>query len=242
MKKITALLLAVLVLLPYVVTATEYVCTEVNYPIYVNGVEMEKGDLPALNYNGNTYIPMRKIGEGSGLTVEWDEKNRTAEIYNGESNYFQYCMIVTTIYNLLKETRNELLLCQMNCYDAMTEGDSTYTQFINYSLDTLIPSKIKQINILLNALSEIYGLEVSDEDYIDITNRLAYVNIAGEALRKIANVTIGYTNGIYSFEYAQGVWNTYSDTYSNNAENIVGGVNTDIDDILYELLGPCLEY
>lgn len=42
----------------------------VEYPIIVDGKELAS-ELPALNYNGSTYIPLRKFSEATGATINW---------------------------------------------------------------------------------------------------------------------------------------------------------------------------
>lgn len=44
-----------------------------DYPIIVDGKQLES-DLPVLNYNGNTYLPLRKVAEATGVKIEWFEE------------------------------------------------------------------------------------------------------------------------------------------------------------------------
>lgn len=65
-------------------TAKEYVLKTVTYPIVVNGDTYVSEDLPILNYEGHTYIPMRSVGDLLGATVEWNEEAFQAEITYGQ--------------------------------------------------------------------------------------------------------------------------------------------------------------
>jgi hypothetical protein len=53
--------------------ASEYLCMVVEYPVYIDGVEYSNETLPLLNYEGNTYAPMKSILEAAGLEVVWDD-------------------------------------------------------------------------------------------------------------------------------------------------------------------------
>lgn len=61
-------------------TVKEYILKKVSYPILVNGIEYIDEELPALNYEGNTYIPMRSIGDVLGAKVHWNDELKRAEI------------------------------------------------------------------------------------------------------------------------------------------------------------------
>jgi hypothetical protein len=67
----------------FAATVKHYMLVESSYPIYVNGQTYTSTDLPVLNYNGSTYIPMRAVGEVLGASVHWNEALRRAEIQYG---------------------------------------------------------------------------------------------------------------------------------------------------------------
>jgi hypothetical protein len=58
----------------------QYILTEASYPIFVNGFEYSDKELPILNYNGNTYIPLSKIGDITGLNYRWNDTLKRVEI------------------------------------------------------------------------------------------------------------------------------------------------------------------
>jgi hypothetical protein len=61
---------------------SEYLCSVVEYPVYINGVEYSNESLPLLNYEGNTYAPMRAFLESAGLAVVWDDETSSVMIVN----------------------------------------------------------------------------------------------------------------------------------------------------------------
>ncbi len=61
-------------------TVKQYVLVPTTYPIVVNGNLYAETDLPIMNYEGNTYIPLRATGELLGASVHWNEHLRRAEI------------------------------------------------------------------------------------------------------------------------------------------------------------------
>ena len=81
MKKIITAIIFIL-LIPAICFAGEeiYKLTRVYYPILINNVQL-KSNLPILNYNGNTYIPLGSVSESMGADVEWDNENKRVNIY-----------------------------------------------------------------------------------------------------------------------------------------------------------------
>jgi hypothetical protein len=62
----------------------EYILTKIEYPIMVNGSEFKSNELPALNYQGNTYLPLKAVGDVLGKPVKWNDQLKRVEI--GEIN------------------------------------------------------------------------------------------------------------------------------------------------------------
>jgi len=58
----------------------EYLLTPAGYPIYIEGKEFKNTDLPILNYEGNTYVPLKAVGDLTGVDVKWNEKAKKVEI------------------------------------------------------------------------------------------------------------------------------------------------------------------
>lgn len=82
MKKVLLLtLLVCFLVVPVQAGQNLFQLSAVKYPIIVNGVEL-KSDLPILNYNGSTYVPLKKVSEATGAIVEWDGVNKKVLIRN----------------------------------------------------------------------------------------------------------------------------------------------------------------
>jgi hypothetical protein len=58
----------------------QYILGDPQYPVYVNGLPYESPDLPIMNYEGNTYIPMRAVGDILGASIAWNAELNRAEI------------------------------------------------------------------------------------------------------------------------------------------------------------------
>lgn len=90
MKKIFKSLIVVLILSiitstsAIAVSSADFILKKASYPILVSGTNYTDPELPLLNYQGSTYVPLRAIGELYGANIGWNEKLRQVEI--GESN------------------------------------------------------------------------------------------------------------------------------------------------------------
>ncbi len=69
----------------YAGSIKEFVLTKALYPIIVND-NLYEGDLPVLNYQGSTYVPLRAISELVGTQIAWNEELRQVEIAYGEQS------------------------------------------------------------------------------------------------------------------------------------------------------------
>lgn len=68
----------------------EYRLVEATYPIEVNTQEYDNADLPVLNYEGSTYVPLKSISDNLKTTVSWNENKKRVEIRDAyENNAFR---------------------------------------------------------------------------------------------------------------------------------------------------------
>ncbi|XEC97248.1 Gmad2 immunoglobulin-like domain-containing protein [Paenibacillus tarimensis] len=73
----------------FAATVKQYLLVKSGYPIVVNGSVYNSPDLPVLNYEGNTYIPMRAVGQILGASVMWNKELKRAEIRYGSGDQQQ---------------------------------------------------------------------------------------------------------------------------------------------------------
>ncbi len=93
-KMIFVLVIGLAVALPTsLFAATSYMLVKAAYPILLSGAKYTLEDLPVLNYQGNTYVPLKAFGEIMDANVEWNESKRQVEIsdypYMVENNAFR---------------------------------------------------------------------------------------------------------------------------------------------------------
>ncbi|PZE20467.1 stalk domain-containing protein [Paenibacillus xerothermodurans] len=61
-------------------TAKQYILSLASYKITVDGKEYKNNELPVLNYDGNTYVPLKSIGSLTGTDVKWNVTTNVVEI------------------------------------------------------------------------------------------------------------------------------------------------------------------
>ncbi len=70
----------------------QYVLIPATYPVVVDGQELSDPDYPTLNYQGTTYLSLRKTAEAVKAELTWNEEKKQAEINSkgvGKMQYFQ---------------------------------------------------------------------------------------------------------------------------------------------------------
>lgn len=104
MKKIIVLTLLVLMFaVPVNASQMVFKLTQANYPIYVNNQEL-KSDLPILSYNGNTYIPLRKVSDATGNNINWDDVSKSVYISkNVDDKIYDKIKCYSSVMNIYKE-------------------------------------------------------------------------------------------------------------------------------------------
>lgn len=63
-------------------TVNQYLLTPATYPVVVNGQELSDPDYPTLNYQGTTYLSLKKTAEALDADLKWNEEKRQVEISN----------------------------------------------------------------------------------------------------------------------------------------------------------------
>lgn len=65
----------------------QFILTKVNYPVVVNNQEYTNTELPVLNYQGNTYVPLKAVGKLLDAEIKWNDELKRVEI--GDTNLSQ---------------------------------------------------------------------------------------------------------------------------------------------------------
>ncbi len=60
--------------------AAQYILNPITYDITVNGKSLKDETYPMLNYNGTTYLSLRKTSEAIGAELFWNADTNTAEL------------------------------------------------------------------------------------------------------------------------------------------------------------------
>jgi hypothetical protein len=71
---------AAMTAVPATAAVKQFILTQIDYPVLVNGVEYKDADRPLLNYQGSTYIPLAKIGDLTGVNYVWNAEKHRVEI------------------------------------------------------------------------------------------------------------------------------------------------------------------
>ncbi|GMK36951.1 hypothetical protein PCCS19_00040 [Paenibacillus sp. CCS19] len=137
----------------FAVTVKQYLLVEAGYPVYVNGQEYTSGEQPILNYQGNTYVPMRSVGDILGADVQWNSELNRSEITYGDgiphaNNAFRHLQTTGSNgrYTVTGEAR--VFEAVMNYVvfagsDVVTEGNYMLNEgapaWSTFSLDIVIP-------------------------------------------------------------------------------------------------------
>lgn len=92
-----------------IASVEEYTLQRANFNILINGEEYKDNKLPILIKEGNTYIPLRKFCDISGMNINWNDQLKQVEINrinNGIANINNKININNGIVNV---NPNELI-------------------------------------------------------------------------------------------------------------------------------------
>lgn len=182
MKKIVSLFCVVFVLLTTTFSASAAIsCEQVHYPMYFNGMLVPEGDKPILSLNWNTYVPLRKVCEGTGLTVDWNDKKQEIYVENtamlAAKDYAYLAEIYSNtnrIADLALSSHNDFLQ-SLDAYQS-NNGELAKAKAKGMLLDhNLLEAEIETIKILINRLNGYYdGTIVTKATYDNIENLMKH--------------------------------------------------------------------
>ncbi len=182
MKKIISVfsIIAILLTSSFAVSASVQ-CEQVHYPMYFNGTLIPEGDKPILSLNWNTYVPLRKVCEGTGLTVDWNDQKQEIYVENTAALAAKDYAYLAEIYSntirigQLALAFHDKFLQALNAYQSnQSELAKTKAEemFLNHEL---IEVEIETIKILISRLNGYYdGTTVTKVTYDNIENLMKH--------------------------------------------------------------------
>lgn len=214
MKKFKKIMVVVLLLALCITTVTgsgtTYELEEVYYPIYANGKELPRGDLPILNYNGSTYVPLRKLSEAARVEIEWDNTSNSVEIRNiYKAAYYLYKIIMV-------EQRAELALERTMKYTDKFEGlVSLYVVDKAITKDEALTALDMWHGYLENDLQDYQslltdlfpnGLDTSIEYENELNEYITGVNYMISLFAEMYSYAKGCIEGMYTYDFYMSQW------------------------------------
>ncbi len=213
-----------------------YNLTKSTAKLFVNSQEIFEDDLPMLNYNGNTYVPLRKISTITGANVFYQPRTdfATDEIEistNLQKEYFlatDAYQLFETIYmelDKLEQAIRDYFFNFCEYADERTKNDISFKE----ESEKYIKNRNNNINFYLNYINE--NLKILSQLNSPLTNEfsplLESVNECSSHLNYIYEIVNKHVNGLYTYEYAK---NTVSNVFEKSLEllnkvhsNILGG-------------------
>ena len=102
--------------IPAFAATGQYILTQAQYKIVVNGVKYTDTENPILNYNGTTYVPLRAIGKLLGQEPKWNEEKKQVEIGSTGTEPDSQTWIRAKEYNSINSEVTNILVEQMADY------------------------------------------------------------------------------------------------------------------------------
>lgn len=249
MKKIVSILAALSLLSASAATAADFTCTQVYYPIYFDGTLLPTDDLPVLNLNGSTYVPLRKISEGSGLSVFWNNENQSVHISNPIVGLMRDAALGLDLMYLFRETEDKVgdcidsILAAVRYYSApsgITNNNLTNIRWITDTYDTL-DNKLQKLENTLNAIK--YGSDIKYDAFLALINcdpDAMYASLvqSRQNLEQIKNAAIGYLNGNFTYQYYYNTYNAYYESARESFWNTYGESINEALETCYSAVSP----
>ncbi|MBQ7953450.1 MAG: hypothetical protein IJ332_01760 [Clostridia bacterium] len=182
MKKIISVfsIIAILLTSSFAVSASVQ-CEQVHYPMYFNGTLIPEGDKPILSLNWNTYVPLRKVCEGTGLTVDWNDQKQEIYVENTAALAAMDYAYLAEIYSNTTHIGELALSFHNNFLQALNAYQSNYGELAKTKAEAmfldheLMEMEIETIKILISRLNGYYdGTTVTKATYDNIENLMRH--------------------------------------------------------------------
>ena len=199
MKRVICLLLSMNTLFLTAITASANVnCDQVHYPMYFNGNAVSTNGQPILSLNDRTYVPLRMVGEGTGLEVFWEAKNEEIFVRNIAYIAAKDHMLLSQIYNDLNNVTLVAYSSYLHIIDYIQSSQKENLEFCISQMEVFIESATSLESKLIGFESD----NVTKEMYTSLNGLIYNANQIVLGL-KIAKETMeGYYKGYYDSEYS----------------------------------------
>ena len=208
MKKIVCLICIVVVMLTAIVPVSASIsCEQVHYPMYFNGTLVPEGDKPILSLNWNTYVPLRKVCEGTGLEVVWNNEKQEIYVENTSALAAQDYAALSEIYsNTYVNGLYEIIIFNAfyDAFDYLEAGEYTLYQTCLEVMETYLKSidlNIESSKILIESLNGYYdGQTVSKTTYDNVANCLLEDMVLSLSCDDLRVSLTSYANGSKTYK------------------------------------------
>ncbi|WP_168124056.1 stalk domain-containing protein [Paenibacillus sp. HB172176] len=164
-------------------TAKQFVLTTLNFPVIINGTEFKSDDLPFMNYNGNTYVPLKRVGDMLDVPVNWNDKLKQVEIGNVIKETGNENIRVQNSPKIINLTKGQWMVDIDNF--EIIERENEETNLFKYNIKITIPKEYPTRPMLFDA---VFGYSLFFQGEIEF-----YESVPVEALKKIDGNTGLYT-------------------------------------------------
>lgn len=110
---------------------------KVNYKIIVDGREVTS-DLPILNYNGNTYVPLSRFSKFSSADIKWDKTNQKVIIVNKDTSIIPSVTPVPSMSYTLPPIQSPIPVSPKKCAVVCNEKEVTKYNFKVYEKNGVV--------------------------------------------------------------------------------------------------------
>lgn len=218
-----SLICIVVVMLTAIVPVSASIsCEQVHYPMYFNGTLVPEGDKPILSLNWNTYVPLRKVCEGTGLEVVWNNEKQEIYVENKALYAAQDYATLSKIYDLtydVWEKANSFSSAYSDALTAVLTNDHESWDVFSETLDLDIQSigtNMDSIKLLAGKLHGYYdGTTVTDKMYTAIETQYNSCISIYLACTDAYNTIIKYKSGLLSYYDALNAYQNLTNTRKN---------------------------
>lgn len=189
MKKL--LIVLVLCLLPITVfsASSQYTLVGINYPVVING-EVLESEVPPMNYQGTTMLPLRAVSEALDVPIEWTGSQVEINTVNPEK-IAEACVMVYALDSKGVSQGSGVLIGYneiLTCNHVVKDGESFKAQYDNEELikcDLEFNLIYPDIAILRPEKTKTKPVKIGDSDELMVGDRVFSISSPKGKLNQI---------------------------------------------------------